>query len=283
VFLGDIEELEKLVAEEDWEAERITRVHSRLYSKLERKVEDFYDIRRDIRRLMRKSFGKPKGRDRQRLDELDDQFREVIEWFVSFDRRVYLAHAQMARQLGHNCMRELVHRYDFHLRLQEIHRKIGLTTERVGDILAGLNHFGEGVPQWYIEELMDILRDGRRNLKKCLQQAECMLTPAMANVEKGTRFDELIFEGELLREIPESFVTSKWITKLQRQLDMTLQRVRRMDYKSLGAILLMQDKLHAAWLAKVTPSTVSGESEDSMIELTVLDTPVKAPPPLPKR
>ncbi len=277
LYLGDFDDLEKLAKDEDWDAERITRVHSRLYGKLERKVDDFYDIRRDIRKLMRQTFGKPKGRDRRRMDELEDDFKDVIDWFTSFDRRVYLVHAQMAKQLGITWEKELVHRYDFHIRLQEIHRKIAFTQERVEDILEGLNHFKDNIPPWFFEDLMETLKEGRRGLKKCLQQAEEMTTPAMANVEKGTNFDALIFEGELLREIPETFVTGKWIDKLLKQLGMTRQRILRMDFKSLGAILLMQDKMHAAWLAKVTPAAVSGETPAVVAPL------IAVPPPIPRR
>jgi len=72
-----------------------------------------------------------------------------------------------------------------------------------------------------------------------------------------TPFDELIFEGELLREIPETFVTGKWIAKLLTRLGVARQRILRTDFKSLGAILVMQDKMFAAWL----PPLLSGDGE----------------------
>jgi len=96
---------------------------------------------------------------------------ELAEAEVWDAERITRVHAQMAERLGAPWEKDLVHRSDFHLRLPEIHMKIGFTPERVEDILDGLNHIWDDVPPWFFEELMDPLKEGRRGLKKCLQQA----------------------------------------------------------------------------------------------------------------
>jgi hypothetical protein len=266
IFPGDVGELNQLVDTEPWDADRIRRVHERLYRELGRHVEDLADVRKRIRNVNRRTFGRPRGRDRSRLIELEDQQAELFEWFASFDRRVYLVHAHMTKAVGEDALRELTHRYEFHLDVQAIHQAIAQAQEQVADILEGLDHYGEDVPDGFVEELMDTFRSARGVLRRCIDDARQMRTPEMANIGKGTRFDGLIFEGQLVRDLPETFIKGTWIAKFVAQLDRTRHRVNRMDYKSLGAILQMQDRLAAEWLAKQPRAT-----EPPLPELIVLD------------
>ena len=106
----------------------------------------------------------------------------------------------------------------------------------------------------------------------------------MANVKLGTRFDKLIFEGNLVGQLPLSFVKGTWVNKLSKQMGMMRHRVNRMDFKCFGAILQMQDRMAAEWYAK-TGTPVA--NEETMKEVAVVDerTPPAdlVPPPLPKR
>ena len=265
VHPGTISELNQLVETEPWDAERVRRIHERLYQDLGRRAEDLKDVTKRIRAVYRRSYGRPRGRARARLKELEEQQKELNDWFASFDRRVYLVHAHMAAQLGGGRLKELTHRYEFQLQLQTIHGELVYAHERVGDVIEGLNHYGEELPDGYFEEMQEILGTGREVLKWCLDEAGEMLTPQMANIKAGTRFDRLIFEGEVLRELPETFIKGTWVAKLLNQMGLMRHRVNRMDFKSWGAILNMQDRLAADWFAR--------PPEEPLAELTIIEDP----------
>jgi hypothetical protein len=274
VHPGNIRELNELVAKEPWPAERVKRLHERLYSDLGKRVEELKEINTRIRGVYKRSFGQPRGRDRARLDDLEFELKKHNEWFASFDRRVYLAHAYMAKQLGGGRLEELAHRYEFQLGLQDIHGELVFAHWQVEDVIEGVNHYGEDLPEGFFEEMQEILRNAREVLLWCLDEARKLRTPAMANIKKGTRFDTLIFEGNVVRELPHSFVKSTWINNLMGQLGLMRHRVNRMDFKSWGAILQMQDRLAAEWYARP-------EGEEPLPELIVVEEP-PAPAPAAK-
>jgi len=281
---GNVLELNRLVADEPWEAERITRVHSRLYLELGKRAEDLADIRKRIRNVFKRTYGRPRGRDRDRLDDLEHDFETLTEWFTSFDRRVYLVHAHMARELGGSWLQELAQRYLFQLDIQEIHRDVAAAQDQVNDIIDGLNHYGDELPDGYFEEMQEVLRNGRSILEDCLDRACEMRTPEMANVKMGTRFDKLIFEGNLVGQLPRSFVKGAWVNKLSHQMGLMRHRVNRMDFKCFGAILQMQDRMAAAWLAKAAKPAANGEKLPELIVVDERTPPTNlVPPPLPKR
>jgi Zn-dependent protease with chaperone function len=264
---GRVEDLNQLLIDEPWEAERIERVHSRLYRELGHRVEDLADVRKAIQKLYRRCFGRPRGLDRSRLEDLEEEFEELSDWFASFDRRVYMVFGHMAKQVDEARLKELTHRYQFHLEVQSIHRQLLVALERVLDVIAGLEHYGEELPEDFFHELMDTFRDGREAMQRTLDRASGMVTPAMANIKKGSRFDRLIFDKQLLTELPRTFVKGKWVNKLVDQMTHMRHRVHRMDFKSLGAILQMQDRLAAEWLAKVARPSAGEE----LLELEVLE------------
>jgi len=283
ILPGNIEQLNRLVTEDPWDAERITRVHSRLYRELGNHVEDLADLRKRIRKIYKVSYGRPRGRDRDRLNDLEDDLKKLVDWFTSFDRRVYLVHAHMAKQIGESWLPELAARYLFQLEIQEIHRDVAAAQEQVGDILDGLQHYGEELPDGFFEEMQDVLRHGREVIDENVRRAQSMRTPQMANIKQGTRLDKLIFEGEVLKELPRTFIKGVWIDKLLAQLGMLRQRVNRMDFKSFGAILQMQDRLAAEWLAKSAAPTANGEALPELVVVEEGQAAAVTPPPMPKR
>ncbi|HVK14759.1 MAG TPA: M48 family metalloprotease, partial [Gemmataceae bacterium] len=275
---GKVRELDELVESEPWDAQRIARVHERLYLELGRRAEDLACVRKAARKIIRRNFGRrPRGRDRRELDDLDDEHRTLCEWFASFDRRGYLVHANMARQLGRDRLKELSHRYDFHLALQYIQRQMSEAHDAVGDVLAGLEHYSDQLPPDFAEEFFGTLRNARKTLKHCLRLAEELRAPAMANIPAGTRCDDLIFDANLLREPPETYVRVAWIVKLLEQMGRMHRRADRLVFKSMGAILQMQDRLAADWYAKAIPAAVL--EDDVLPELIVVEeTPRDARP-----
>jgi Zn-dependent protease with chaperone function len=277
IFPGDLQELNQLVETEPWDAERIERVHGRLYRELGNRVEELRDLRKAMRKIYRKSFGRPRGRDRRRLEDLEEEFETLTDWFTSFDRRVYLTHAHMAAQTDTGRLHELVDRYVFHLKVQALHRDIIVAHDRVLDVVDGLQHFGSELPDGFFELARETFDAGRRAMRDCLGDAHHLRTPELANIKKGTRLDSLIFEYDLLREPPRTYMKGTWVNKLLNQMGQMRNRLKRMDFKSLGAILQMQDRLAVEWVNKVAPPGVV--VDDPLPKLIVVeDPPVKQKP-----
>jgi Zn-dependent protease with chaperone function len=268
---GKVADLDQVAESEPWDAQRIARVHGRLYLELGRRAEDLAAVKKAARKILRRNFGRrPRGRDRRELDDLEDEFKSLGEWFESFDRRVYLVHANMAEQVDPDRRKELSHRYDFHLALQYIQRQMSETHDAVGDVLAGREHYGEVLPPDFFDVFHGTLRNARKTLKHCLRLAEGLKAPAMANIPAGTRCDDLIFDANLLREAPETYVRGEWIAKLLEQMGRMHRRADRLVFKSMGAILQMQDRLAADWYGKAIPAAVLLQDE-ALPELIVVE------------
>jgi Zn-dependent protease with chaperone function len=251
IWPGDITELNAEIDRDPWAPSRLAHLHDRLYRELGTKVEDFAEVRKAIRKIYRNSYGCPRGRELRRLEDLEYDLEKTVEWFSSFDRRVYLMHAQMARRIDRKLFGEMVHRYRFHLEVQEIHVAIARAQDQVLDVLEGLDQGDVGLPPDFFEEVRRRMKDARNVLEESLRRAEAMRTPEMANIPAGSRFDRLIFDQEVLREVGVNSIHGTWINKLLKQLALMRHRVNRMDFKSLGAILRMHDRVAVDWHAKV--------------------------------
>jgi hypothetical protein len=178
----------------------------------------------------------------------------------------------MARQAGGHWAEELTDRYLFHLEVQRLHLSLARAMYRVDDVVEGVAHFEDGLlPEDYFEWAMDTFRTARQTMQDCLDQARTLRTPELANIKAGTRLNTLIFDQEVLRELPRSFIKGAWIGKLARQMGRMRLRLCRMDFKSLGALLQLQDRLAEEWRAKIQPGG-PGEA-DSLPEITVINAP----------
>jgi hypothetical protein len=275
--------LNALIEAEPWDPGRVGRAHGRLYRELGRRADDWRDLQGRIREIYRKAFGRPRGRKLEKIRDLEYHLENLAEWFGGFDRRVFLIHGHMARQVRGRWAQELTDRYLFHLDVQSLHLELAWSMNRVEDVVAGCAHFEDGLlPEDYFEWAMDTFRTARQTMHDCLDRARSMRTPELANIKSGTRFDTLIFDQEVLRELPRSFIKGAWINKLARQMDRMRRRLCRMDFKSLGAILQMQDRLAVEWKNTTIPPAVVVE-EPSLPELIVVDEPTQSdPPPKPK-
>jgi hypothetical protein len=224
-----------------------------------------------IREIYRKAFGRPRGRKLEKVRDLEEDLEKLAEWFGGFDRRVFLIHGHMARQFGGRWADDLADRYLFHLDVQGLHLQLARAMERVDDVVEGCSHFEDGLlPEDYFEWAMDTFRTARQTMVDCIDRAQCLRTPELANIKSGTRLDTLIFDQEVLRDLPRSFIKGAWIHKLARQMDRMRRRLCRMDFKNLGALLQMQDRLAEEWRAKVIPAT-QANGADSLPELIVVE------------
>jgi hypothetical protein len=262
---GEIAELNRLIENEPWEPGRVGRAHGRLYRELGRRADDWRELRGRIRELYRKSFGRPRGRKLDKVRDLEQDLEDLADWFSGFDRRVYLILGHMASQAGGRWPQELIDRYLFHLDVQALHIELARVMDRVDDVVAACSHFEDGLlPEDYFYWAMDTLRAARQTLLDCIDRARELRTPELANIKAGTRLHTLIFDQEVLHDLPRSHINPGWIIKLGRQMGRMRNRVCRMDFKSLGALLQLQDRLAEEWRVKMGPA-INGESLPELI------------------
>ena len=247
---GSIYELNQQVENDPWDPARLARAHSRLYREIGRRAEDYQDLHARIRQVYRKAYGRPEGRAARKLRDLEDDLGDLLDWFGSFDRRVYLIHAHMAAQVGPKVFRDLSARYTFHLEVQALHRNMVRATERVEDALTGVRLRNQAeLPPDFFQWVRDGYQAGRKTMLDCLRRARELEAPEIPGVPADRRFDRVVFDQEVLDEPPLQFIPARWVDKLTRQMNRMRARLRRLDFKSLGELLRVQDRITTDWAA----------------------------------
>src|SRR5207302_6004674 len=88
------------------------------------------------------------------LERVDREREEARKWFFQLDRRVYLVHGQMAKQVDVAQWKELKRRYRFQLRLQTIERDLRYWYNRIDRLFGRLTQYGNGqVPYGLFREI----------------------------------------------------------------------------------------------------------------------------------
>jgi Zn-dependent protease with chaperone function len=215
-----------------------------------------------------------RGRKLEKVRDLEHDLEDLEDWFSGFDRRVYLIFGQMARQAGGRWPQELTDRYLFHLAVQALHVELARVMDRVDDVVAACSHFEDGLlPEDYFDWAMDTLRAARQTLLDCIDRARGLRTPELANIKAGPRLHTLIFDQEVLHDLPRSHIKPAWIIKLGRQMGRMRGRLCRMDFKSLGALLQLQDRLAEEWRAKILPTSAPDTADSPPGLIVVQDAP----------
>lgn len=250
-------DLNQEVEREPWEPARLAHAHSRLYREIGRRAEDFRDLHARIREVYRKTYGRPEGRAARKLRDLEEDLGDLVDWFMSFDRRVYLIHAHMATQLGARVFRDLYARYTFHLEVQALHRNMVRATERVEDALTGVRLRNESeLPAGFFQWVRDGYQSGRKTMLDCVRRARELEAPDIPGVPADRRFDRVVFDQDVLDEPPLRFIPGQWVAKLLRQMNRMRARLRRLDFQSLGELLRVQDRIAADWAAQGIPDAI---------------------------
>ncbi|MBO0698865.1 MAG: hypothetical protein J2P46_10755, partial [Zavarzinella sp.] len=256
---GELSELTRLVEDEPWDRGRLARTHGRLYREIGRRAEDYRDLRARIRAVYRKSYGRPTRRHARRIRELEEQLEGLFDWFLGFDRRVFLVHAQMAARLGPAVLRELSARYHFQLAVQAMHRDLIRAADRVEDALMAVIRLNESeLPADFFEWLREACRAGRTAMVECSNRARLLVAPDIPGVPPG-RVGRVVFDRDLLGEPPLRYIPVRWVDKLLRQMNRMRARIRRLDFKSLGALLQLQDRIATEWTEHAVPDVLPVE------------------------
>ncbi len=267
----EIKDVHDLIAEADaarWDEGRLERVHRKLYdAELKTWVEGYRGRREEYRLLTGLTNGdlQLKGEDldfrgrkyeageaKRLLKKVDKELEEDREYLEAFDRRVFLVYSQMAQHTGERLADELARRYEFHVTCQDMLRKLGI--ERTN--LEGALQFLQGKRELQQDEFRSALRafrDAHKALTKALDTADDLPLPELKNMKKGKPLGAFLLDKRLVARLDrdEQSLRGDWIGKFMNQLSEVCQKLHRIHFKSLGGMLLLQDRIHRAWQERI--------------------------------
>ncbi|HUR54856.1 MAG TPA: M48 family metallopeptidase, partial [Gemmataceae bacterium] len=249
---GNTDELNELLQESPWAEDRMEKVFAKLYDGCKERAEEFAATQKDLSALRESVVGRPSPKVKRSIKDLEDKLDRQWEWFKSFDRRVYLLHIQMAAQVDPALRQDLADRYFFQLEVQRMYMA-AQNAFNEADMYIGVLIRMKQLPPDFFAEVMQVLRDSWKTLKKIVQDAREVNFPAMKNFEEGERLADFILEDKLVPEPPTRFIKGEWVDKLMTQLQRVRNRCFRLHFKSIGGILAVQEKISAAWKDRHVP------------------------------
>ncbi|VTS01490.1 M48 family metallopeptidase [Tuwongella immobilis] len=290
---GDLAGIVDQVGEEPWETDRLQRVYEKLYRELEERMPEYNKTREEYHLLKAYLDDKKapseipfrKGTiDRHEakklVKKLEKSLDDQIDWLASFDRRVVLVHCQLAYRLSEQALRDLINRYRFQLRIQELHTDCAGLIEHVNSHLALLGS-GGNLPAEQFEQITSVLREARNWLRTKSKECREIRIPRLKNFEAGTILGDFLFPEPVLSDLDGASITGKWIDKLFKQLNGFRSRSARIHFKNLGTILKMQDEYADRWLkgenAEAIIPDVIFEEESEPLTVQLVDDDYEVP------
>lgn len=184
------------------------------------------------------------------LGRVEKDIETDFDWLVEFDRTVFLVHYQMAYHLNNGSEEELVKRYQFHLGQQDLVFQLPPQQAKVGSVLEVLSDGGE-MSEERFHAMVKTFREAYDVLDGCLRQASGLMIPELKNMKPGESLANFLHGQSMPPPLSasRSNVTGEWISQFLRCLGNTIDKLRRINFKSLGGILALQEKVHQEWVA----------------------------------
>ncbi len=262
---GNPDDLVARLRRQPWSAAGLAEAHAGLYGgELEAVMQEHAERRKEQARLRemlrnRKDLEEDavqfRGR-RYRLDALERILKKVEreldadrEWMEELDSWVFLTHFQMAEELGKGVRAELMGRYEFHLAVQKMIRDLGKQQAEVAMAMDFLSRQKSRLDVRDFMAVRDILRRACDVLEKVLRKADRMPLPRLRHLREGAPLGHFLLDRTVvknLRPTARSF-SGKWLGKFLGQLGDVESRLRRIHFKSLGALLALQEQIARDW------------------------------------
>jgi hypothetical protein len=188
------------------------------------------------------------------------------------DRQVFLVHYEMARQVGGDgrreqgasnfvicaaaggvcqvggdARRELQERYRFHLAVQEIHGRLWAHDQQVRATLSRLSGKRE-LTRDEFQGVLAVLGQAHDALADGLMAAGRLPLPALKNVTPGAPLGPMLRTGPLVTGFARAnTLDGELIGRFLEQLGEVIDKAQRIQLKSLGGILALQERLAEQW------------------------------------
>ncbi len=253
---GDLGELNTILRDKPWDDDRMEKVLTKLYDGCEEHAEAHAELYKEAQALRSSIVGRPSSKLKRRIEDVEKKQDENWEWFKSFDRRVYLLHVQMASQVAKEEKEELIERYRFQLEVQRLYQESRAAFNEADKYLTAhaMNQRNEiNLGPEFVGEVLRVLRESWKALKKIIKDAREINLPAMKNFEEGESLVDFILEGKMVPEPPLDYAKGAWINKLMTQLQGVRTKCFRLHFKSVGGILRLQEQIATKWMAAREP------------------------------
>jgi Zn-dependent protease with chaperone function len=264
VEINDLDDIVDEAKKAAWDEGRLERVHLKLYDNELKEWMDGHNNRSEEYRLLTGLVNGDlelkddelefRGRNydvreaKRLLKKVDKELEEDRQYFEGIDRRAFLVYYQMALQADDAMRKEFFRRYDFHLTSQDMLRKLNAERNHMEATLQFLNGRRE-LQQHEFRAALKSCRDAQKALKKVLGTADDLPLPDLANMKKGKPLGHFLLDKKLVHSLDTDAGTlrGEWINKLMNQIGEVQEKLRRIHFKSLGGILLLQDRIHKSW------------------------------------
>jgi Zn-dependent protease with chaperone function len=264
----EIDNLDDLVDEAKraaWDEGRLERVHLKLYDNelkewmegRKSRVEEYellrgvvsgeLELKNDELHFRGRYYD---AREAKRLlKKVDKEMEEDRQYFEGIDRRAFLVYYQMAMLSDADLRKELFKRYDFHLTSQDLLRKLSAERSHMEALLNMLSERNEALQPHEFRAALKACRDAQKALKKVLETADDLPLPDLANMKKGKPLGHFLLDKKLVHALArdEDMIRGAWVSKLMNQIGEVHAKLRRIHFKSLGGVLILQDRIYRKW------------------------------------
>lgn len=185
------------------------------------------------------------------LTQVQEEINQDFAWMHLHDRSAFRVHYAMACQLADGSRASLEERYTFHFAVQKLHQTLVGWSSHVQETLAALQGARQ-IPQEQFQNALGVLRECRKVLNEQLGEADSLKLPALTNMSEGNPLGPYLFAGKIIPNLPAGATSldGKWINDLMNQVGEVIEKSARILFKSLGAILTLQDRIAADWHAR---------------------------------
>lgn len=180
----------------------------------------------------------------QLYEQLDKELIADEEWLGKIDQTVFRFHYFLAWQLKDGTRDELLSRYRFHMAIQSLQQNLNKSKVEVDGVL----NFLAGNPELSQEDLkyvIDVFRRGHAFLRDGLNDTSTLQVPKLSNMPEDLIVADFLLEDPLVDALAEKAksVDGKWIDQFLKQMALVMDRLRRINAKSLGGILALQETI----------------------------------------
>lgn len=197
---------------------------------------DFREAQRRVRRNLRSSNDANPA-----ADPAEDH-----RWLANRDRRLLVATLCVAKRRGPEYIDELLARYSFHLHLQDLIRWLRQHTPILGHIFTEVDI--EKLDADETGELVDTLQSLHEGLRRGLDDAPAV--PELHGLSPNQPLSMVVLESPLIDvdALKSDDVDPQWLDEFTGQWQQAVDRLHHLRWKSLGALLLYQRRLHSTFL-----------------------------------
>ena len=194
------------------------------------------------------------------LKTVEEELDRDFDWMHEVDRKVFRVHYAMAARLGGTAASELERWYQFHFAVQELHALLTAHVRHVQATLAALGGERQVSPEAF-QNALSSLREAHDTLVNALEQADELKLPPLTNMTPGAPLGPYLMSDKLVRNLSAGTTSldGSWIQQFLNQVGEVIDKSARVLFKSLGGLLLLQERIAEQWASRQTLTPGEGE------------------------